>query len=58
MATSAPGPFPSRLFYVTDRNSGLRFLVDTGAEVSFPLPVPTANISKRVLACKLSMALQ
>ena len=33
-ATSAPGHLLSRLFYVTDRNSGLRFLVDTGAEAS------------------------
>ena len=33
----------SRLFYVTDTNSGLRFLVDTGAEVSL-LP---ASISDR-----------
>ena len=34
MATSVPGHHPCRLFYVTDRTSGLRFLVDTGAEVS------------------------
>ena len=40
-ATSAPGPFPSRLFYVTDRNSGLRFLVDTGAEASVIPPSRT-----------------
>ena len=33
-ATRAPGHQPSRLFHVTDRNSGLRFLVDTGAEAS------------------------
>ena len=31
------GPQPSRLFYIVDKASGLRFLVDTGAEVSvFP----------------------
>ena len=34
MATSVPGHHPCRLFYVTDCTSGLRFLVDTGAEVS------------------------
>ena len=33
-ATSVAGCLPSRLFYVTDRSTGLRFLVDTGAEVS------------------------
>ena len=33
-ATGVPGQNPSRLFYVTDRLSGTRFLVDTGAEVS------------------------
>ena len=34
MATGVPGLVPSRLFYVTDNATGLRFLVDTGAEVS------------------------
>ncbi|VDL90491.1 unnamed protein product [Schistocephalus solidus] len=35
MAMTAAGqPRPSRLFYITDKSSGLRFLVDTGAEVS------------------------
>ena len=33
-ATSAAGPTQSRLFYITDRASGLKFLIDTGAEVS------------------------
>uniref|UniRef100_A0A1X7TI82 Peptidase A2 domain-containing protein n=1 Tax=Amphimedon queenslandica TaxID=400682 RepID=A0A1X7TI82_AMPQE len=33
-ATSAPGPINSRLFFITDKSSGRRFLVDTGAEVS------------------------
>ena len=32
-ATSATGLQPSRLFYVTDHSTGLRFLVDTGAEI-------------------------
>ena len=34
MATSVTGQQPSRLFYVTDSLTGLRFLVDTGAEIS------------------------
>ena len=37
-ATSVAGPLPSRLFFVTDRQTGLRFLVDTGAEVSVVPP--------------------
>ena len=37
-ATGATGLQPSRLFYVTDRSTGLRFLVDTGAEVSVVPP--------------------
>ena len=40
-ATSTPGPTTSHLFYVTDRNSGLRSLVDTGAEASVILPART-----------------
>ena len=28
------GPNPSRLFFISDRDSGLRFLIDTGAQVS------------------------
>ena len=34
MATSATGRSNSRLFFLRDRNSSLRFLVDTGVEVS------------------------
>ncbi len=34
MATSVTGPLLSRLFYVTDKVTGTRFLVDTGSEVS------------------------
>ena len=41
MAASAPGLLPSRLFYVTDRSNGFRFLVDTGAEVSVIPPSAT-----------------
>ena len=33
-ATGVPGPVPSRLFHIMDQACGLRFLVDTGAEVS------------------------
>ena len=40
-ATSVPGLVPSRLFYVSDRVCGLRFLVDTGAEVSVLSPSRT-----------------
>ena len=40
-ATSVPGLVPSRLFYVSDRVCGLRFLVDTGAEVSVLSPSHT-----------------
>ena len=38
MMANTPGHQVSRLFFVTDRSSGLRFLVDTGAKVSV-LPV-------------------
>ena len=41
VATSAAGQTPSRLFYVSDRSSGIRFLVDTGAEVSVIPPTCT-----------------
>lgn len=33
-ATSVAGPTISRLFYVADKVTGIRFLVDTGSEVS------------------------
>ena len=39
MATSVPGQVPSHLFYITDKATGLRFLVDTGAEVSVIPPL-------------------
>lgn len=41
-ATGVPGLVPSRLFLVMDRTRGLRFLVDTGAEVSV-LPATQAE---------------
>ena len=34
MATTAPGPSNCRLFTILDRSTGLRFLIDTGAEIS------------------------
>ena len=34
MATNVTGLRPSRLFYVTGNSSRLRFLVDTGAQIS------------------------
>ena len=40
-ATSAPDSLPNSLFYVTDRNSGLQFLVDTGVEASIIPPAHT-----------------
>eukprot|EP00794_Sanderia_malayensis_P005011 gene5011-biopygen4077 len=44
MATSHPGPTStSRLFFVTDKYSGTRFLVDTGADVSV---IPCQAIEK------------
>ena len=40
--TSAAGlSHPSRLFYVSDRSTGFRFLIDTGAEVSVVPPLCT-----------------
>lgn len=37
-ATSVAGLTSSRLFYITDPSTKLRFLVDTGAEVSIITP--------------------
>ena len=41
MAASAPGLIQSHLFYITDCSNGLRFLIDTGAEVSVIPPSAT-----------------
>ena len=38
VATSVTGRSHSRLFYIIDHNTGLRLLVDTGAEVSLITP--------------------
>ena len=43
MATNTSSLTPSRLFFVTDRTSRLRLLVDTGAEVSV---LPVAKLSR------------
>ena len=47
MATNTTGLASSRLFFVTDRTSYLRFLVDTGAEVSV---LPVAQLSRASLS--------
>ncbi len=41
MTTSVTGQLVSRLFFITDHNCNLRFLVDTGAEVSLVPPSST-----------------
>ena len=52
-ATSAAGQeSKSRLFYIQDRASGLRFLVDTGAEVSV---VPRSYVHKKTQPAGLSL---
>ena len=44
-ATSIPGPFfSSRLFFVVDCVTDIRFLVDTGAEVSVIPPSPADRV--------------
>ena len=53
-ANAASNHSQSRLFYTTDTNSGLRFLVDTGAKASL-LP---ASISDRNLKCQTSLLRQ
>ena len=42
------GHSQSRLFYVTDRNTGLHLLVDTGAEVSIVPPVASERANPQV----------
>ena len=47
MATGVPSqPHTSRLFFISDRSSGLRFLVDTGAEVSVIPPSRTDRLTQ------------
>ena len=51
-ATGIPGQVPSRLFHVTDRSCGLRFLVDTGAEVSV---IPPSRIERKCPPANLTL---
>ena len=46
-ATSDPGLPTSRLLFLTDANSGRRFLIDTGAEVSVVPPSATDRKNKQ-----------
>ena len=48
-ATDVAGPHHSRLFFITDRDSGLRFLIDTGAQVSVIPPSATDRRSPSTL---------
>ena len=48
MATRIPGPFfSSCLFFVVDRVTGTRFLVDTGGEVSVIPPSPADRVRQQ-----------
>ncbi|VDM05265.1 unnamed protein product [Schistocephalus solidus] len=49
-ATVAGQPRPSRLFYITDKSSGLRFLFDAGDELG-----PADIYSPLILAEAISM---
>lgn len=49
MANSVTGQQPSHQFYVTDSHTGLRFLVDTGAEINVTLPSVTDRKSIRIV---------
>ena len=51
-ATSVAGLSPSRLFYITDKPTGIRFLVDTGAEVSV---LPPSRTERRRQADHLTL---
>ena len=46
-ATGAPGPNSCRLLHVTDSINHLKFLVDTGAQVSVLPPTPTDRVKKQ-----------
>ena len=52
MVTGVTGLSTSRLFYLTDCSSGLRFLVDTGAEVSV---IPPSRIDRKHQQSNLSL---
>ena len=56
MAMGAIGLQPSCLIYVEDHSLGLRFLVDTGAEVSvIPPHLLNVNIDRMTLVCRHAM---
>ena len=53
MATSPPGSrHSSRLFFITDKTTGTRFLVDTGAEVSV---LPPSQSERRLSPTKFKL---
>lgn len=54
-STAGTRTLSSRLFYVKDRNSGLRFLVDTGAEVSL-LPASAYNRNNQPIGLSFQAA--
>lgn len=54
MVTLAPAQFSvTRLFFVTDHTSGVRYLVDTGAEVSVvpPLSMDRTQLQSGLVLC-------
>ena len=55
MATNVPGNSHSRLFYITDKISNHKFLVDTGAEVSV-IPPNKSDRHRRSLTFTLQAA--
>ncbi|XP_018653579.1 hypothetical protein Smp_173950 [Schistosoma mansoni] len=55
VATTEEGRQNSRLFYVRDRNSGLNFLVDTGAALSI-IPQNKTEISRKTSSITLQAA--
>ena len=57
-AKSVAGLTQSRLFHATNCASGLKFLIDTGVEVSVVPPSHTHRKTQNVLACKLLATLQ
>ena len=55
MATNVPGNSHSRLFYITDKISNRKFLVDTGAEISV-IPPNKSDRHRRSLTFTLQAA--
>ena len=52
MATGVTGLLPSRLFYIMDKSSSYRFLIDTGAEISV-IPPSHSDRKYRQEGCNL-----